>query len=147
MNVHFQGSVIFFLYAWSLLVKWASKRLFAEALHVLRLNCSLRCKKKRKKMCACYIVKVRDSTSYIHRQIITENLWMGKCPNEGEIRKLLQLSSNFLTLEWVFIGPRGVLFLVTFLVRGSTVLVHMNHADVLWNTALGGIYCGSILLI
>lgn len=66
---------------------------------------------------------------------------------QGEIRRLLQLSSNFLTLEWVFIGKRGVLFLVTFLVRGSTVLVHMNHADVLWNIVLGGIYCGSILLI
>lgn len=38
-------------------------------------------------------------------------------------------------------------FLVTFLVRGSTVLVHMSHADVLWNVALEGIYWGSILLI
>lgn len=57
---------------------------------------------------------------------------------QGEIRKLLQLSSNFLTSEWAFIDTRRVHFLVTFLVRSSTVLVHMNHADVLRNIALGG---------
>lgn len=65
---------------------------------------------------------------------------------QGEIRKLLQLSSNFLTSEWVFIGTRRQLFLVTFLVRASTVLVHMSDANVLWNIALGGIYCSSVLI-
>lgn len=51
MHVRFSGKCDFFLFAMSPPVKWASKRPFAEALHVLRLNCSLRCRKKRKNVC------------------------------------------------------------------------------------------------
>lgn len=50
MQVHFSGKCDFFLYAVSPPVKWASEQPFAGALHVLRLNCSLRCK-KRKNVC------------------------------------------------------------------------------------------------